>query len=245
LLIIEDDLILAENLKENLVEMGYVPVGVASELAGAEQLMSLHAPDILIADIHLEGSDLNGIDIVRQINHEADRPVIYLTSYDDHVYRAQAKVTRPAAYLIKPANKKQIDVAIDFALSNHYAASNTSIATTHSLLYGNAAYFIKDGDKYIKLRAEDICVVQGSGSYTIIHTPYKNYTISGYLTKILDQMYISKLVRCHRTYAVNLNNIEAFTTDELIVSIGNELITLPLSASYKNEMLDILVKIKS
>jgi CheY-like chemotaxis protein len=120
ILIIEDDLIIAENLKENLMDMGYRYIDVVSDSKEAISLYRQNKPDLCLVDIQLTRSPLDGIETMEKLEAGKEIPVIYLTSFIDDVTRERAKKTNPSAYLVKPANKIQIDVAIDIAVSTFF-----------------------------------------------------------------------------------------------------------------------------
>ena len=180
-LIIEDDLIIAENLKENLLELGYQVNGIASNATAAIAMYYQHRPDICITDIYLKGSAKNGIEIMQELNAAAEIPIIYLTSFSDHEYRDKAKSTNPAAYLMKPASKTQIDIAIDFALTNFrkkQLESEIDLPQQFSFITRKGYFFVKVKDRYEKIHAHDISLVMAAGSYTNIYTSDQEYTIS-------------------------------------------------------------------
>lgn len=243
-LIIEDDLIIAENLKENLLEMGYSVVGIATRFEEAITLYNDVSPDICLVDIYLKGSAKNGIEIMEYLNAGDSIPIIYLTSFSDSEYRDKAKSTNPAAYLIKPASKKQIDVAIDFALSNFHKATNNK---DHQCPFftGNGYFFVKGSDRYEKIYEKDIAYLQASGTYCVISTTTKEYTISANLKSFLQQINSKELIRCHRSYAVNISRIHAFDDMSLFVLKDQEIHDIPMSNKYKNDVFAILPRIKS
>lgn len=247
ILIIEDDLILSANLEENLVELGYQVIGTPTNDKDAIILFNKHLPDMLLVDIELKDSRLNGIEIVALLKEIRELPVIYLTSYDDEWIREKAKKTDPSAYLIKPASKSQVDITIDFAMHSFY--QKKAIGQSRSLvcpLYSSEGYyFIKDGEKYVKLTEHDVLAMQGNGSYTSIYTPYKKYIISGYLQRIAEQFNIRSLKKCHRSYYVNIHKIQAFTNYEMMISMEDQLVSIPISSSFREEIFTYLNKIKS
>ena len=247
-LIIEDDLIIAENLKENLLEMGYSIVGIASRTEEAISLFTEHSPDICLVDIYLKGSSKNGIEIMEFLNAGESIPIIYLTSFADSEYRDRAKSTNAAAYLIKPASKKQIDVAIDFALSNFHKPkleTNNNEDVHCPFFAGIGYFFVKSNGRYEKIYEKNIAYLKASGTYCVIATTSKEYIISANLKSFLSQIQTKDLVRCHRSYAVNINHIQAFDDISLFVLRGNEVNDIPISNSYKNDVFAILPRIKS
>jgi len=224
-LVIEDDLIIAENLKENLTELGYVVTGIASDFSKAIALYASDKPDVCIVDIYLKGSAKNGIETMQHLNAGAEMPIIYLTSFSDHEIREKAKSTNPSAFLVKPASKAQIDVAIDFALTNFRKKQLEIEADAPGpcpYVTRKGYFFIRIKDRYEKIYAHDISFVMAAGSYTKIYTSDREYTISAGMKSFLQQLKSEEIIRCHRSYAVNIHKVKAFDDIGLFVIQGKE-----------------------
>lgn len=245
-LIIEDDLIIAENLKENLLELGYQVTGVAANAATALEMYRQQKPDVCITDIYLKGSAKNGIEIMQQLNAGAEIPIIYLTSFSDHEYREKAKSTNPAAYLMKPASKIQVDVAIDFALTN-FRKKKLELEPSDQCPFvtRKGYFFIRVKDRYEKIYASDISFVMAAGSYTKIYTTDREYTVSTGMKSFLEQLETNDIIRCHRSYAVNVHKVKAFDDLGLFVIQGEEVHNVPVSGQYKSILQELLPRIKT
>ncbi len=247
-LIIEDDLIIAENLKENLLELGYQVNGISSNATAAIAMYREQRPDICITDIYLKGSAKNGIEIMQELNAGAEIPIIYLTSFSDHEFREKAKSTNPAAYLMKPASKTQIDIAIDFALTNFrkkQLESEVDLPQQCPFVTRKGYFFVKVKDRYEKIYAHDISLVMAAGSYTKVHTSDQEYTISAGMKSFLQQLKSEDIVRCHRSYAINIHKVKAFDDLGLFVIQGKEVHNVPVSNQYKGVLQELLPRIKT
>lgn len=118
ILVVEDERIIALNLKENLEALGYGVVGIAASGEKAvTQAGELH-PDLVLMDIWLQGN-LDGIGAAQQIWDAWQIPVIYLTGHSDKITLERAKVTAPFGYILKPVNEQQLSVAIEIALQRY------------------------------------------------------------------------------------------------------------------------------
>ncbi|HVP97583.1 response regulator [Methanoregula sp.] len=119
ILIVEDELIVAENLRLVLSGMGYEvpePAGTSSE--ALERAASL-APDLILMDIVLEGSPMDGIETAKKIGQMKDVPVIFVTAYSDKKTLSRVKGTEPYAYILKPFNERELAFAIELALHRY------------------------------------------------------------------------------------------------------------------------------
>lgn len=101
ILIVEDELIVATDLKHMLIQHGFSPIHVTSTGEKAIKIALEHKPSLLIVDIHLR-DNIDGILAVETIKQKLDIPVIYLTAYSDTSVLRRAKKTKPFGYLLKP-----------------------------------------------------------------------------------------------------------------------------------------------
>ena len=133
ILIVEDDAIVAVNLRSILTRQGYNVLKMVS--SGEEALLTLGIepavqnaparpkavtplPDLVLMDIRLDGQ-LNGIETAAQIRVYLDVPLIYLTSHAEDVLLQQAKLTEPYGYLVKPIQHQELYATIEMALYKH------------------------------------------------------------------------------------------------------------------------------
>ncbi len=127
ILVVEDDPLIAEDLRGYLIEFGHHVIGPASSMAGAQRLVKRETPDVAILDIHLGGAGLDeeladeGCRLAEWINQEHPMPFIYLTSHSDETTLARASATRPGGYILKPFSGMDIKVAVEIAFNNHLA----------------------------------------------------------------------------------------------------------------------------
>jgi two-component system, response regulator PdtaR len=245
-LIIEDDLIQAEGLKENLRELGYESILVTSSLDEVKSATDDSIFDIILADIELGSEKLKGTDIVQKLKLADQSIVIYLSSYDDNKYREKAVLSGGSAYLTKVVSKSQLDVAIDFAIRQKFYKGSSAEQEPHCPFYkGIDHVFIKSAKKFIKIRINEIVYIKADAAYCYIITPDKYHHISTSLNKFLEQAQISYIVRCHRSYAINTNHIESFEDDVLNMACNTLTEHIPLGNFYKDAVMSRLFKIKA
>ena len=117
ILIIEDELIIAENMKKMLHDLGYEVTGIACDKNEAVQLLNKEIPDIALVDIKLRHGD-DGIELANSIKEEYNIPVIFITSFSDKDTIERAKFVKPGGYIVKPFEKKDLYTSIEIALFN-------------------------------------------------------------------------------------------------------------------------------
>jgi len=117
ILIVEDEMLIAESLKQMLIDMGHTDITVCRKVSVAFQYVSKGEFDLAILDINIEGN-FEGIEIGRKC---ADRnvPFFYSTSYSDSDTVLKAKQTLPGSYVIKPFSPEEIMVALELTLMHH------------------------------------------------------------------------------------------------------------------------------
>jgi len=115
ILIVEDEWIIANDIKDSLVEMGYRVSGIASSADEALAAAASEGPDLVLMDIVLKG-ERDGIDAAREIHERFAIPVIYLTAYVNEYLVEKAKDSEHFGYLVKPFRERELDIAIRMAL---------------------------------------------------------------------------------------------------------------------------------
>ncbi|MFA4876873.1 MAG: response regulator [Methanoregula sp.] len=120
ILIVEDESIPAEDLKETLVLKGYQVTAVARNSEKAILSARDDPPDLILMDINL-GGPADGIDTAARILKSRSIPVIYLTAYADSGLMERAKKTRPYGYLLKPYDVRELQMVIEIAFYKHAA----------------------------------------------------------------------------------------------------------------------------
>ena len=118
-MVVEDELIIAENLKITLTGMGYDVPPVAGTSSEAISTADSCLPDLILMDIILEGSEIDGVETARRIRSRHDIPVVFVTAYADDATLERVKVTEPSAYILKPFNERELYSAIELALHRH------------------------------------------------------------------------------------------------------------------------------
>lgn len=114
-LIIEDEAIVAADLRSKLTQLGYEVVGVAATGEESVALARRLHPDLVLMDIWLQGT-MDGIAAAEAIRADVDVPVVYLTAHSDAATLARAKLTGPFGYILKPFEERELVTQIELAL---------------------------------------------------------------------------------------------------------------------------------
>ena len=199
ILIIEDEILIADYLKEILEEEHFTEVEMANNSIEAIKKMQSYAPDIILMDINIHG-DNAGIKLVKAKNENA--AVIYLTGQTDVALMTRAFETKPEAYLTKPIKK------------------NDLIAAVRLLSFRQQAKFItvKDGYNEVKINLDDVLFVKSENNYIDIQLAHKKYSVRQTLEAFITEIQSEAFLRVHRSYIVNTAKITTKKSHSLLIN---------------------------
>jgi len=115
ILVVEDEGIVVLHIKNTLERLGYEVAGIAATGEDAIMKAMEDRPDLVLMDIVLKGP-VDGIDAAEKIRAIFSIPVIYLTAHADEMTLKRAMATEPFGYIVKPFRKRDLFIAIEFAL---------------------------------------------------------------------------------------------------------------------------------
>jgi len=117
ILLIEDEFIIAKDIKVSLSENNFASVDYARNYDTALDLFVKNSYDVIISDINLNDKK-DGIEIITEFSKLKKVPVVYLTAYSDVDIVSRAEKTMPFAYVLKPYNNNQLRATINLAILN-------------------------------------------------------------------------------------------------------------------------------
>lgn len=161
ILIVEDEALIAREIKHRLINMGWDVVGTAF----GEEAVALAVetqPDLLLSDIHLRHG-LSGIDLAERIQQVVDVPVVFLTAYSDEDTVARAKQVTPFGYIIKPVENRDLQITIEMALYKFRVEKELrekqQLLQTALACIGNALIFLDEHGGVINLNADAVALL--------------------------------------------------------------------------------------
>lgn len=239
--IVEDESIVAKDIQNNLIKLGYAVLGIANNGKDAiDQIKDLN-PDAVLMDIMIKG-DLTGIEVAEQIKKFVNVPVIFLTAYADESTLSRAKVTEPYGYILKPFKEIDLHSTIEMAVYKHQR--DAALQKERDFLYSlvenkdssqNDILFVKANSKLVKVYLKDIYYVEALKDYVIINTQYARYTVHSTMKDIEKKLGTVDFVRVHRSYIVRTDKIQAIENQTVVLE--NEKKAIPIGGSYRDELL--------
>jgi DNA-binding LytR/AlgR family response regulator len=239
ILIVEDESIVAKDIQQTLIRLGYNVVGIASTGEKAIQLAQAEYPELILMDIMLKG-EMTGIDVAQIIKEKLGIPIIYITAYADETTISKSKYTEPYGYIIKPFKEIDVQTAIEIALYKH--SQQQELSRERDFLFsivehGNSQsefIFIKSGGKQNKVNTRDILFIEALKDYVIIYTKETKFTIHSTMKEIESNLGFKNFVRVHRSYIVRLDKIETIEFSNLTLESTQKFI--PIGGSYREEL---------
>jgi len=117
ILVVEDESVVAKELKKRLENLGYsVPASASSGKEAIQKAEKIH-PDLILMDVVLKG-DMDGIETAELLG-QYNIPVVYVTAHADEKTLERAKVTGPYGYILKPFNDGELYATLEMALYKH------------------------------------------------------------------------------------------------------------------------------
>lgn len=118
ILIVEDEILIADDIKDSLEELGYTVTDIANSGKEAIEKSAETQPHLVLMDIRLKGN-MDGVQAAQQIWKRFNIPIIYLTANSDASTLQRAKTTEPFGYLTKPFRERELHTAIEIALHKY------------------------------------------------------------------------------------------------------------------------------
>ncbi|WP_339628741.1 response regulator [uncultured Maribacter sp.] len=239
ILIVEDNVIIADDMQSMLEEIGYEIVDNVIVYEQAVEVLKTQQVDLVLIDIIL-ASDKTGIDLGKHIRENYDIPFIFVTSNSDRATVENAKTVKPNGYLVKPFEQQDLYTSIEIALSNFiYGKQNVAkgissedvnedVPLSNSIL--KDSIFVKKQHLYYRIQFGDIQFIKADNVYLEVNTIDKKFLVRSPLKDYLEKLPQNKFYRAHKSYIVNVDHIDAINSKDIM--INNTLI--PISKDFKD-----------
>jgi CheY-like chemotaxis protein len=152
ILIVEDDSIVAMDIRKVLQNLGYEVTRTVATGQAAVQEVQQNPPDLVLMDILLRGP-MDGIEAAAKIHLDMGIPVVYLTAHIEDMTLDRAITTEPFGYLAKPFKDRELKAAIETAicLADSQKDLKANRACFHNIVEkSDAGIMVVDENKIIK-----------------------------------------------------------------------------------------------
>jgi DNA-binding LytR/AlgR family response regulator len=239
ILVVEDEMIIGAKISMLLTQLGYEVTAIIPRGEEAVMHVEENQPDIVLLDINLKGK-IDGIETANLIHKIADIPIIYLTANTDDGTFNRAKSTRPYAFISKPFKQLDLQRAIELTISRMAENQTGKIETTDAVAEeGDVSFILKDRifvkhkERMIKITLEDILYIEADRNYCRIFTKNKDYLLATTLKIMEEKLSMQLFIRVHRSYVVNILQIDEVTESHVIINQK----AIPLSNALREDLL--------
>ena len=224
-LIVEDEIMISEMLKEMLEAEEVNDIHVASDYSTALQLLANNTYDLAFLDVNI-GEGKTGIDLGEFIRSRFKICIVFTTSFSDAATLQSIAALRPEMYISKPYRVGDIRAAIQIVKSN---------------LVERRSLEIKTGGEVVKVPMHTILYIKTDNIYLSIYTDNKKYLVRSTLENFLDEYKNVGLVKVHRSYAVAIDRVTKYTDG--VIYIGEE--EIPVSKANRKEIQELFNSVQA
>ena len=187
ILVVEDELVIALDIKEMLHEEGYDAVTNIVTVEDAIKAIEALNPSLVLVDINLN-QEKDGIDLGRYLLDRDTIPFIYLTSYSDKATLERVSETRPHGYIVKPFKPEDLKTTVAIVLNN-FKHRFVDAQRQEGEIISDISFILKQSIKYInenireKITVSDLTKATKweSQHFTRLFTEYLGVTPSKYI----------------------------------------------------------------
>ncbi|WP_179318704.1 response regulator transcription factor [Winogradskyella helgolandensis] len=223
ILIVEDEILIANLLKNYIESAGFKCCGIAIDFEEALDILGTEQTiDLVFLDVSLFGVK-TGIDIANYINTKYDIPYLYLTSYNDVNTLNEITKTNPIGYLSKPF--KKIDVVT--ALQLHFNSNKTIDVKSFKFTNGKSIYTV-DLTELLYVKSEHV--------YSRLTFLNETLLIRQSLSSLINTFPEELLIRINKSVAINPNFINK--TSGTTVEVKDEVFKLSRKFTHNLKDLD-------
>tara|TARA_B100000795_G_scaffold6773_1_gene5016 strand:- start:2398 stop:3108 length:711 start_codon:yes stop_codon:yes gene_type:complete len=212
ILIVEDELLIAEDIKTTVEELGYNVVAVAVRADKAIEILNTQKVDLILLDITIKGG-INGIDLAEIVNQKFKIPFIYVTSHADSKTVTEAIKTAPQGYVVKPYSNSDLYTSIALAFENKKEETVTFLPNTDK-----DHLFLKIDGLYHKLFYKNILYFRAAGNYIEVHQTDKKYLVRKTFKNLSKLITVNDFVQTHKSYILNRQKITHFNTKQVYIN---------------------------
>lgn len=226
ILIVEDELLIAEHISRVLTSVGYSSTCCVTNVEDAISVIETENPQMVLTDIMLLGKQ-TGIDLGNLLHQKYQLPFIYITSHSGIDVITKAKFTHPNAYLVKPFKREDLLIAIELALFN--SSTESRLAEQYLL--------VKDGRATAQVPHDEILWLEAEGNYTLLNTEtQKKRLLRFVITDLHQQLPENDFIRIHRSFVVNRKKITEFASGYVVIKN----IKLPVGRTYRENLMELI-----
>jgi two-component system, LytTR family, response regulator len=202
----------------------------------AAQAIEQLKPDVAFLDIQMPG--LSGLEVAAQLEQDTAPLLVFVTAFDEHAIKAFE--LNAIDYLLKPYDKDRLLKTLARVRGRPAGAPirSAAVATARAQTQSSERLLVPVGETLQLIDSAGIDWLEADDNYVHVHTPGRSYLLRRTLQDLLEQLGDRQFARIHKSAAVNVAAIKAFTPlfkgdYEVQLRNGKE---LRLSRRYKDNL---------
>lgn len=225
-IVIDDDQLSLKVVEEFVNRTDFLhPIGSFHDSVEAINMMNASETPIDLIFLDIEMPEMTGIEFLNTVR---DLPQVIIISSQEK-YALQAFDYEVTDYLLKPITYSRFYKAAQKALNSHNIEEYNKKE--------NDEIFIKKDSALIRLKYNDILWVEAMENYVVITTFDEKFTIHFTMKSILKQLPALYFKRIHRSYIVNVRNIDKIEDNEVVIKSQKGAKNLPIGKAYKEKFM--------
>ena len=203
--------------------------------SGIEALDWLHHNTTQLIFLDIMMPEITGIQFIETLYNKP--LVIFTTAYED--YALKGFELDAIDYLLKPITfdrflKSTLKVREKIFQSKKMESGETK--TPEEKTSEEEYIFIRSDGHLVRIDFESILFIEGMSDYLRIHTDHGKYMTLMNFQNMLSILPYKKFIRVHRSYIVNIKQIDTIESKHIILKGNN----IPISRNYRSSLLDYL-----
>lgn len=114
-LIVEDEFLIAEELRERLSRLGFTVIASVDTADEGIAIATSERPELVLMDIRLRG-EKDGVQAAEEIRKKVDVSIVYLSAHSDRQTVDRAKITDHDGFILKPFHRRDLQSTIEVAM---------------------------------------------------------------------------------------------------------------------------------
>lgn len=183
--------------------------------------------DVVFLDIHMPG--FSGVDFVQTLKNP---PKIVMTTSDTEFAIASYEYEAIVDYLVKPITTERFEKCIQ-KVKNSLAQQPKSMGDETTSTETDEDLYINIDRRLIKLKLDEIMVIEAKGDYIDIKTEKEDYRVHTTLKKIKEKLPEKLFLQTHRSYIINFTKIIDIEDNSVLIEKN----VIPISRSNRPELM--------
>jgi DNA-binding LytR/AlgR family response regulator len=188
--------------------------------------LNVSEEDIDLIFLDIEMPEMSGIEFLNTVKNP---PLVIIISSQEK-YALEAFEYEVTDYLLKPVTYSRFYKAVKKAQEQQKAQEATKQQESDEI-------FIKKETALVRLKYNDILWVEAMENYIVINTFKQKFTIHFTMKSIMNQLPSDIFKRVHRSYIVNIKNIDRIEDNYVIIQVDKGTKQIPIGKAYKEKFM--------